>query len=449
MFKSLMSGVLLLSAVTVTAQEASKDTTITVRDYNKGFYVGAQGGLLMGESTLSSFAVDKFHPGWNVGIHGGYRFGSLLSVEATANWGRLTLAEQSCCYDRDYFLGMDWNRYRYFIPEDVTGYYFKDLQSKVFVQRYGLQLNFNVLGLFNTTKDSRWRFEISPAVYAVGTSADVETIADGTPVKTDINKWHFGVGGNAQVSYAVTKNLNVGIYGGFTHLTGKPMDGFHDLHSTNYLIDAGVKLSWAFGKTKKCNAAESQCAQIAQEPMGTQCAQAEESAATQGSTVAKVTAEEPALAEDPASQAASQAPTGASPQAVNASTPQAAASTPQTVDEAADEVKAEVAETIFPTIYFSFNSVWIEPSERAKVKEIVALLNANPSIRVRITGWCDSVGTKEANDRVSLQRAEAVKQALVKRHITSDRIETIGAGICHQAASNAEARYATLMEIIK
>ena len=45
--------------------------------------------------------------------------------------------------------------------------------------------------------------------------------------------------------------MNIGVYGGFTHLTGKPLDGMPALHSTNFIIDAGVKFSFAFGSKKR------------------------------------------------------------------------------------------------------------------------------------------------------------------------------------------------------
>ena len=235
-----------LSVTIVFAQEgkpAQKDST-------RGWYVGAQAGMPMAEADFSSFGADKFRPGWTAGIHAGYHFTPVWSLEVSASWGQTFLAAQSCCYERGYFLGADHNRYRYTIPEGLRGWYYNDLKSHTFVQRYGLQVNMNMLGFFNATKNSRWRLEVSPAVYAVGTSSDLMTKADNTLVADNINNWHLGYGGQAQVSYAVADNLNIGIYGGFTHLTGKPIDGMPELHSTNFIIDAGVKFSFAFGGKK-------------------------------------------------------------------------------------------------------------------------------------------------------------------------------------------------------
>lgn len=111
------------------------------------------------------------------------------------------------------------------------------------------------------------------------------------------------------------------------------------------------------------------------------------------------------------------------------------------------EQPKEEVKTPFPVIYFSFNSVWIEPDEKAKIKEIADLMKAHPDMRIRITGWGDNVGGEEVNKRVSLQRAEAVKRMLGKWLIPAERVETVGAGINHNAANNDEARSATTIEI--
>ena len=394
-----------LSVTIVFAQEgkpAQKDST-------RGWYVGAQAGMPMAEADFSSFGADKFRPGWTAGIHAGYHFTPVWSLEVSASWGQTFLAAQSCCYERNYFLGADYNRYRYTIPEGLGGWYYNDLKSHTFVQRYGLQVNMNMLGFFNATKNSRWRLEVSPAVSAVGTSSDLMTKADNTLVADNINNWHLGYGGQALVSYAVADNMNIVVYGGFTHLTGKPLDGMPKLHSTNFIIDAGVKFSFAFGGKK------------------TPCKSA------------------------PAVVPAVVTPT------VPAEQPKQVVETPQeVVSEQPKEVVEEVATTPvvtstreFPVIYFSFNSIWIEPNERAKVKEIADMMKADKSILIRITGWCDEIGGEEVNKRVSLQRAEAVKRVLGLWLVPAERIETVGGGIKRDAASDAEARNATTIEIMQ
>lgn len=350
----------------------------------------------------------------------------------TANWGQQFLAEQQCCFERGYFLGSDHNRYRdgYHFPAGVQGWLYKDLKSRTFVQRYGLQVNMNILGFFNPTKDSRWRLDISPAVYAVGTSSDLMTKADNTPVADNLNDWHLGYGGQAQVSYAVADNMNIGLYGGFTHLTGKPMDGMPELHSTNFIIDAGVKFSFAFGGKKRSGKSAAVVAPAVIAPV--------------------VPAEQPK--EDVKEVVTPPAEKTDSVVAVDtvASKPtEEVVVTEQPKEEMKDVAATTVVadSTPFPVIYFSFNSVWIEPDEKAKIKQIADIMKANTEMKIRVTGWGDEVGGEEANKRVSLQRAEAVKRMLGKWLIPAERVETVGAGINRTAANNDEARSATTIEI--
>lgn len=413
--KASILGVLLLLGTSLFAQ--SKDSVQTGnRDYSRGWYVGVQAGMPMAEGTFSSFGADKFRPGWSAGIHGGYRFTNVWSLEMTANWGQQFLAEQDCCFDRGYFLGTDWNRYHPdLIPADMLykGVYYKDLKSRTLVQRYGLQVNMNVLGFFNRTKNSRWQLEISPAVYGVGTTSDIANKADGSPMKENISKWHFGYGGQAQVTYAVAKNMNLGIYGGFSHLTGEPIDGMPEIHLTNFIIDAGIKFTMNFGKKKRnVRSAETVIPTtiVATVQTETTIAEAETEVVEQTKTVEPVY-EQPR--------------------------------------ETATETAPVASELTFPTIYFSFNSVWIEPSESTKVREIADIMKAGESIRISITGWGDANGGEEVNKRVSLQRAEAIKAALIKQGIDGKRIEAVGGGINRNAASNAEARIAATTEVLK
>lgn len=241
--RSVVICLLLFSSIFLQAQES--------RPISQGWYVGAQVGMPMSEGNFSSFGVDGFRPGWNVGLHAGYRFTRVWSAELTANWGQQFLAEQDCCYERDYVLGADMKRYRYGIPTGINTYLYKDLLSRTFVQRYGLQVNFNVLGLFKRTRDCRWRLEFAPTMYAANTNSNLILKADKALVIKDLNKWHFCYGGNGLLSYSLSTNLNLAFYGGFTHLMGRALDGIPELHSTNYIVDAGLKLNYLFSSKKR------------------------------------------------------------------------------------------------------------------------------------------------------------------------------------------------------
>ena len=384
-----------------------------------GFYVGLHTGMPLAEANLASFAADKYRPAWSMGIHTGYRFTEAWSLELTAAWGQLFLAEQDCCQQYGYILGSDLKRYlpRRF-PTDMDGISYADLLSRVFVQRYGVQANMNILGLFAPAGKSPWRLEFSPALYAVGTSASLVDKADKAPLAENVSSWHLGYGAQLSASYALTERMSVGLYGGFTQLTGKPMDGMPRIHSTNYIADAGVKFTLSLGKAKKDD-----------------------------SPVLPAAPSPAPATEEPVDTLPAAAPVDTLPTAPVDTLPAVA---PTPIEEPAAPVEEVAAPEVspFPTIYFSFNSVWIEVSERDKVRQMAEMMKADKSIRIRVTGWGDPIGGEAVNQRVSLQRAEAVKRVLGQWLIPADRVETVGAGIKHDAASYDEARGATTIEII-
>lgn len=244
--KQIIFVILLLLSVPIVAHE-----NVTNRDNNvHTWYVGGQIGMPMAEAGFSSFGVDKFRPGWNTGISIGYCLTPIWSMEITSAWGQLFLTEQDCCHDRKYFLGTDLNRYRYHIPEGLQGWFYRDLKSRTFVQHYGFHVNMDILNALDLKVQS-WGIKLSPLVSLVGTNSDLITMSNKSVVVNNLRSWHLGYGGQVLVSYAIKENINLCFYGGYTQLTGNPMDGMPELHITNYIVDAGVKISYTFQTPKK------------------------------------------------------------------------------------------------------------------------------------------------------------------------------------------------------
>jgi OOP family OmpA-OmpF porin len=71
------------------------------------------------------------------------------------------------------------------------------------------------------------------------------------------------------------------------------------------------------------------------------------------------------------------------------------------------------------------------------LESAAAVLVQYPTLRVRVTGHTDNVGSRESNITLSKRRAEAVKAYLMKRGVEADRIETLGEGPDSPMTSNS------------
>lgn len=88
-------------------------------------------------------------------------------------------------------------------------------------------------------------------------------------------------------------------------------------------------------------------------------------------------------------------------------------------------------------IYFDVNKDVVKPESHGTLKEIAAVLNENPGLKIRIDGHTDADGSEETNLTLSKMRAAAVKNELVKTFgINETRIQTDGKGESQPIAAN-------------
>ncbi|MBV4356461.1 OmpA family protein [Pinibacter aurantiacus] len=90
-------------------------------------------------------------------------------------------------------------------------------------------------------------------------------------------------------------------------------------------------------------------------------------------------------------------------------------------------------------IFFQTGKAAILPKSNAQLNEIVKVLNTDPSLYLDIKGHTDNVGKAEANQKLSQQRADAVKAYMVKKGISEDRITSAGYGDSMPIAPNTTA----------
>jgi arylsulfatase len=87
-------------------------------------------------------------------------------------------------------------------------------------------------------------------------------------------------------------------------------------------------------------------------------------------------------------------------------------------------------------IHFDFDKAVIQPDSNALLDDITTALKHFPKWRLRIAGHTDSTGDAAYNEELSMNRANAIKQALVERGIDAARLETLGMGEKQPVASN-------------
>lgn len=93
-------------------------------------------------------------------------------------------------------------------------------------------------------------------------------------------------------------------------------------------------------------------------------------------------------------------------------------------------------------LYFPSGSAALAPTSAAELDQLVQLLTENPTLRVRIEGHTDDVGTAQDNLALSNRRSAAVVDHLVSKGIPRDRLSSQGFGATRPVAPNtsAEAR---------
>jgi outer membrane protein OmpA-like peptidoglycan-associated protein len=91
---------------------------------------------------------------------------------------------------------------------------------------------------------------------------------------------------------------------------------------------------------------------------------------------------------------------------------------------------------VFDHLNFQTASTQLTPESVPTVNDLAQVLKAYPNSQVQLVGHTDSTGTTEANQTLSLDRANAVKSMLVAQGLGPDRISTTGSGQDSPVASN-------------
>ncbi len=90
-------------------------------------------------------------------------------------------------------------------------------------------------------------------------------------------------------------------------------------------------------------------------------------------------------------------------------------------------------------ILFDVNSANIKPESGGVLAEVAKMMKEHTDLSFRIEGHTDSDGADDYNQKLSSQRAESVKEALVELGVESSRFETVGMGESVPVDNNATA----------
>ncbi len=90
-------------------------------------------------------------------------------------------------------------------------------------------------------------------------------------------------------------------------------------------------------------------------------------------------------------------------------------------------------------VLFASGKSTLLPSARQKLNQVAEVLRNEPDRHIAVEGHTDSKGSEAKNQVLSQLRAEAVKNYLVERGVSEDRITATGAGSAHAIASNETA----------
>ena len=390
------------------------------------WYVGLGGGTSFGQATFSSITQDGIR-NWGIqgGLFGGYQFSRLVSVEAGFQMGRQSQFNLDCC---PYWLATDgtWKATQVL---DRDGWYFEDLTVPTRWFKLGLQANFNLLSFIKG--NDRWSLDLSPQLSVVNTKSTWKgelSKGQGYHEEAQPANWHLGLGGQIDAGYAFNDNWKLGIYGGITALTGKRFDMIpNKAHNTNLIYDAGLKLTYSFGKNKKKEAA-----------LAAEAAAAAEAARLAAEQAAKEKALREAAEQAAREKAAQEAA--------------AKAAKEKAEREAAEAAAAEAAKYYhgtFQSVYFADNSIKLGP-ETAKLDETVRILEQYPNTTIALYGYASKTGIAQYNQQMTDKRVEKVKKYLVEKGIAPERINpVVGKGVDQNAKKNKDARRVEIVVVEK
>ena len=87
-------------------------------------------------------------------------------------------------------------------------------------------------------------------------------------------------------------------------------------------------------------------------------------------------------------------------------------------------------------VLFDFNKYALKPGAREKLAKVAGILLAYPGLKVQLEGHTDGIGSDEYNQRLSEERAGAVRDYLLSQGVPMTDLTAVGFGKANPVASN-------------
>ena len=80
---------------------------------------------------------------------------------------------------------------------------------------------------------------------------------------------------------------------------------------------------------------------------------------------------------------------------------------------------------------FETGSATLKPSSAEQLKNLAGIMKTYPNLKLKLGGYTDNTGDEAANMKLSQERAEAAKNAIVREGVDGRRMEAEGYGSQH------------------
>jgi outer membrane protein OmpA-like peptidoglycan-associated protein len=88
-------------------------------------------------------------------------------------------------------------------------------------------------------------------------------------------------------------------------------------------------------------------------------------------------------------------------------------------------------------VLFDFNKYTLKPDAREKLAKVSGILLSYPGLTMQVEGYTDNIGSDEYNQKLSEQRADAVRDYLVTQGVAQPSISAAGYGKTNPVADNS------------